>query len=87
MGKFEVKWHRDAAKAFRRLPPEVRQRLESAIDGLCSNPLFGKDIVKLRGKLAGLYRLCVGEYRIVYRIDEERKVVTIEAIGTRGEVY
>ncbi len=87
MGKFELQFHRNAAKAFQRLPETAKQRINEAIETLRFDPFFGKDICKLKGELAGLYRLRVGDYRIIYHVDEERKIVTIEAIGTRGEMY
>lgn len=87
MERFELQFHRNAAKAFQRLPETVKQRIEEAIETLRINPFFGKDICKLKGDLAGLYRLRVSDYRVIYHVDEERKVITIEAIGTRGEMY
>ncbi|MEJ7615007.1 MAG: type II toxin-antitoxin system RelE/ParE family toxin [Candidatus Fervidibacter sacchari] len=87
MGKFEVKFHRNAAKAYQRLPKAVKQRIDEAIETLRTNPFYGKDICKLSGKLEGLYRLRIGEYRVIYRILEEQRLVIVEAVGTRGEVY
>lgn len=34
-----------------------------------------------------LYRLRVGNYRILYRVDEVVKIITIENIDNRGDVY
>jgi len=85
--KFEIEFHRNAAKSYQRLPKAVKRRIDEAIETLRANPFWGKDILKLRGNLAGRYRLRVGEYRIVYRIIEEQRLVIVEAIGTRGEVY
>ncbi|WP_456338391.1 type II toxin-antitoxin system RelE family toxin [Fervidibacter sacchari] len=65
MGKFEVKFHRNAAKAYQRLPKAVKQRIDEAIETLRTNPFYGKDICKLSGKLEGLYRLRVGGYRVL----------------------
>jgi len=87
VGKFRVVFHRRAAKTFQRLPTDVRRRIEAAIERLRDNPFASKDVVKLKGELAGLYRLRLGTYRIVYAVDEERRVIFVEAIGTRGEVY
>jgi len=65
----------------------MRQRIVDAIEVLKFNSFWGKDILKLRGDLAGRYRLRVGEYRVIYRILEEQRLVIVEAVGTRGEVY
>ena len=51
------------------------------------NPFYGKDIKKLRGELAGRYRLRVGRYRVVYRVDEQEKAVIIEDFGAREKIY
>ena len=37
--------------------------------------------------MQGRYRLRVGGYRIIYRVDEGEKAVIIEDIGLRGNVY
>lgn len=41
----------------------------------------------LRYELTGLRRLRVSTYRIVYHVDEKNRVVTIEAIGHRKNIY
>ena len=48
---------------------------------------LGNDIKKLRGKLAGKYRLRVRSLRVVYRVEKERNIVLVESIGGRGDVY
>ncbi|MCS3918051.1 type II toxin-antitoxin system RelE/ParE family toxin [Fervidibacter sacchari] len=85
--RFEVILDPDAQKELERIPKRMRQRIVDAIEVLKFNPFWGKDILKLRGDLAGRYRLRVGEYRVIYRILEEQRLVIVEAVGTRGEVY
>ncbi len=41
----------------------------------------------LRYELSGMRRLRVSTYRIIYHVDEKNRIVTIEAIGHRKEVY
>ena len=48
---------------------------------------MGTDIKKLHGRLAGKYRVRVGELRIIYTVDEANERIMIEAIGPRGAVY
>jgi len=49
--------------------------INNAIDALKENPFYGRNIKRLRGQLEGKYRLGVGDYRIIYRIEGEEKVV------------
>ena len=41
----------------------------------------------LSGNLAGLYKLRVGEYRVVYEIVHSERVIVIHLIGHRREIY
>lgn len=41
----------------------------------------------LHGKLSGLFKLRVGDYRAIYDIDRANKIVVIHKIGHRREVY
>lgn len=45
----------------------------------------GTDIKKLQNH--NLYRLRVGDYRIIYSIDDVIKIITIETIDNCGDVY
>lgn len=69
-----------------RLSKIIKVRIRKAIDErLSSDPIhFGKP---LRYSLRGHRRLRVSDYRVIYRIDEEKKVVFISAIKHRKDVY
>jgi len=41
----------------------------------------------LKGDLSGLYKLKVGDWRIIYDIDHKEKVITVHKIGHRKEIY
>lgn len=68
------------------LPKKMRQLIKRTIEErLAVDPIgLGKP---LRYSLKGHWRLRVGDYRIVYRIDSERRVVTIVVIKHRKDVY
>jgi mRNA interferase RelE/StbE len=64
---------------------DVRKRLARKIEGLARNPRpFG--VEKLKG-MADLYRVRVGDYRILYQIQDEVRLVLIIQIGHRREIY
>jgi mRNA interferase RelE/StbE len=81
---YDVRLHPEAARAFRRLRGGVAGRIEAAIDGLAADP-------RPRGaaKLAGRddFRIRVGDYRIVYAVLDEQRVVLVARIAHRREVY
>ncbi len=61
------------------------RRLQEAINALASNPR-PPDCLKMQGG-EGLYRVQVGDYRIVYQIQDVVLVVLVVQIGNRRDVY
>jgi len=62
----------------------MQERLAAAIVALKEDPrLFGS--LKLRQREGWCFR--VGDYRVLYTIDDDARVVTVIAIGHRREVY
>ena len=41
----------------------------------------------LHGPLAGFFKKRVGDYRIVYRVDDKNRTITVYAIGNRKDIY
>lgn len=62
--QYEITYTRDAAKAFRRIHPEMRKRIRDAIEALSKEPR-PSGALQLTGG-AGEYRIRVGDYRIIY---------------------
>lgn len=54
-------------RELKKLPENVKKRVLINIDELIRNPFSG---VRLRGELKGKWRLRIGKYRVVYRIDQ-----------------
>jgi len=72
-------------KDLKRLPKQIVKRILQRIEALASNPL-PPGCAKLSGA-ERLYRVRVGQYRIVYEIDPESRVLTIHYVRHRREVY
>ena len=84
MGSFQVEYRASVEKEFRRIPKRLADAVAVRIDALAQNP-FPAGCKKLAEE--ELYRLRVGDYRIVYSVDTINKVVTIERIKHRKDVY
>ncbi len=74
-----------ADRELRRLPEAVQRRIIAAVETLQENPRpVGTK------KLAGtedLWRVRVGEYRVVYQIDDDRLLVLVVRVAHRKDVY
>ncbi len=76
-----------AAKTLRGVQPKLRARIEMALDRLATDPFGTQPNAKpLAGAKAG-FRLRIGDWRVLYRIDRAAGVVFVEDIGPRGDVY
>ena len=81
---YSIRIRSSAAKALRRIPPPHRERLVAAIDRLADEPHAGG---LLKGEFAGLRRLRVGAYRIVYEADRGELTILVVRIGHRRDVH
>lgn len=74
-----------AAKELSSLPATVAQRVDAAILELSSDPR-PHGAKKLKGGLQ-LWRLRVGDYRIVYFVDDDQAVVDVIGVPHRSKAY
>ena len=81
---YEVHIIRSAEKEIERLPSTIYARLIKRTLALGDNPR-PKGAKKLTGSEE--YRMRAGDYRILYLVDDKRRIVTVMAVGHRREVY
>ena len=74
-----------AARDLRNLPRDVVRRIDPRIASLAVDPL-PRGAVKLAGE-ESLYRIRVGDYRIIYEKNDALRLVTIARIRHRRDVY
>jgi mRNA interferase RelE/StbE len=85
MGRYRIEVTRDAMRALAKLDKPVRRRVQVAIDRLGENPR-PSGVIALQG-LPDAYRLRVGNYRVIYTVDDCRLVVLVVDLGHRREIY
>ncbi|MGA2074406.1 MAG: type II toxin-antitoxin system RelE/ParE family toxin [Terriglobia bacterium] len=71
---------------LRRLDKTLSQRIVNKLRWLAEN----FDSIRpqgLVGPLAGLSKLRVGDYRVIYEADRGKNLITIHLIGHRSEIY
>jgi mRNA interferase RelE/StbE len=84
LGAYEVRLKTSAEKEFDRLPGAVAARVVKAMLSLESQPRR-PGCKKLHGRDA--YRFRVGDYRILYTIDDPARTVEVVAIAHRKDAY
>lgn len=82
--KYKIVIEKLAEKFIVKLPKPEKERVLRAIYNLPN----GSDIKELKGKKnKGLYRLRVGDYRIIYTIDDGKLIVYVIDADNRGDIY
>ncbi len=82
---FRVEWKKSTRKDLRRLPPATVDRVVEAVESLSQNP-FPQGVEKLSGSEYA-YRIRLGDYRVVYEVVVEAKLVEIQRVRHRKDVY
>jgi len=82
---YEVALAPAAARQLRKFDPQVRRRVQAAIELLATEPRPPAATRLVGG--AGEWRVRTGDYRIVYEIEEERLLVLVLSAGHRLEIY
>ena len=85
MASYSVVLKPSVEKDFRSLPKSTLVRIMKQIERLANEPL-PRQSVKLEG-LDDFYRIRVGDYRVVYKVDRSAKSVIINYVRHRRDVY
>ena len=81
---YTVEFLPSAARALAKLDRAVQRRIARRVDRLGADPRA--DAVKLRGA-DDVWRARVGDYRILYSIEDMRLLVLVIKLGHRRDVY
>ena len=83
---YSVTWLKNATRVLARLPRSLAARVVEKIEEVAADP-YGDhpNVTKLKGREG--YRLRVGDWRIIYDLDDRRRRVTVLVVRSRGQVY
>ncbi len=85
MAEYEVTLASSAEREIKALPKSVQRRVEKMIDSLRINPR-PRGAIKLKGR-EGIYRIRVGDYRIIYTVNDEKRLVDVSYVRHRSRAY
>ncbi len=85
MGYYKIEFKKRAVKELRILPTDVIRNINNKISLLREDPL-PQGSVKLSVSQS-LYRLRVGDYRVIYVINKVEKSITIQYVRHRKDAY
>jgi mRNA interferase RelE/StbE len=85
MASYKLSLKPSVEKDLRSVRKEFVARIWARIAALADDP-FPKNIVKLTGS-EQLYRIRVGDYRVIYTVDSEAREVIVQHVRHRREAY
>ena len=85
MASFSLQWRSSTRKDLRKLPPREVERVLAEVESLAEEP-FPHGSEKLAGT-EHTHRIRVGDYRVVYEVFAQSKIVEIQRVRHRKDVY
>jgi len=79
---FKIVWDEKAYDSLNKLEPLITRRIFKKVEELSENP-FSKDIKRLKG--SNDFRLRIGDYRVIFAI--EQNTLQILKVGHRKNIY
>ncbi len=84
--KYSISIKKEALKELKALPKKSVVAVSDAIDELASQPR-PVGCKKLKANKEELWRIRVGDYRVIYTIEDTIRIVEVRKIGNRRDVY
>jgi mRNA interferase RelE/StbE len=84
---YKVVLSREAERTYKQAEASLARKLARCFVHLEKDPRAGNNVKRLTGPLGGLYRSRVGDSRVVYAVDDGRKIVSVVTIADRRDVY
>jgi len=77
---------KEVTKALKKLPHHEQKRILKKIEELAKKPRPA-GVKALQGNWHGFYRCRVGDYRIIYNVEEQVLTICVVKVAHRGHVY
>ncbi len=72
--------------SFASLDKKIAQRVLNKLKWFVQN-IDAITPLPLEGKLSGLYKLRVGDWRVMYEVNHNDRIITVHKVGHRREIY
>ncbi len=84
---YEVVLSAEAQEIYASADLVLAKKIARCFEYLEQNPRFHPNIKALKGDFAGYYRYRIGDYRVIYQVDDESSQVIVNTIVHRRDAY
>lgn len=85
--KYKVVVHNRAIRYLNKLPEFQRERIKQSLKELENGIAETPNVRPMAGDWKGYYRMRLGNIRIIFWIDHPARMIYVDHIGSRGDVY
>jgi mRNA interferase RelE/StbE len=83
----KVTYTRTALKALRKIPAHKAKDILAGMEKVAADPFLKDNTVKTMQGVKNGFRKRFGDWRVLYTVDTDIKILEVFDIGTRGEIY
>jgi mRNA interferase RelE/StbE len=84
---YEILLHPDAQKVYARVDKALAKKIAKCLQQLEQDPRSHPNIKALKGEYSNFYRYRIGDYRIIYSVEDKIVQVFVVAIAHRSKAY
>jgi len=84
---YKVIVHKRAQRYLNKLKLDQKKKVIKCLTELAADPFQNKNVKQMFGNWKGHYRMRVGTMRVIFWIDQSEKLIYIDHVGPRGDVY
>lgn len=81
---YRIEYSKQAVRALRRMPSNMATLIRTKVAEIAQAPHAARNVKKLTARPG--YRLRVGDWRVLFLLNEQRLLVVVSDIAARGEV-
>ncbi len=82
---YEIEFDEEAYKEWEALPTSAKEQFKKKLITLKSNPIIAKN--RLSSPYVGYYKVKIKNYRLVYKIENDKLIIFVIIVGKRDTVY
>ncbi len=85
MTEYKIEFLKSAKKELSKLPRNIQERIRNKLEILKANP-YPTDAKQLKNG-EGRLRIRIGDYRLIYRVENNILIILVIKIGHRSKIY
>jgi len=83
---YKIHFTKQAYKSLRRIPHNVVVRIREKMDQIAEDPFAQHgNVTRLQNRPG--YRLRVGDWRVIYDVQNDEMIILVLKVGSRGDIY